>query len=239
MALTQLQSPYARFHGKTGATFLGGGTVSYSFGNANYARAYAVPSQPNTDPQIGIRAILAQVAQGFAALSTAQADAWNQAASGVTSINPVGGEYSFSGIALYSRINTLRLMAGQSLTATPPSLATLPGVTAITSFTANAGDVLLTFTHGGSDGVGSWLLKLTADLGSAARKARPTDLRLPTNNFSESIITVTTSPQTIDITPDRFTVAAGQNVGVSLTPLSAAYVPGSEYFDRNYAVTAP
>lgn len=236
MAKVALQAPFAKFHGKVSVADVTGGQVLWSVGNSHYARGLVTPSNPQSAHQTAMRSIMSASANGYQALTSAQAESWNQAAAGVSKTNPVGGQYTLSGIALYSLVNNYRQMDGQSLTSTPPSLDTVAAPTSIDSATINGGNIEIVVTHTAGVGGANWLVRLTPDLGSAARRARENEYRVITTTFTASIVASTASPQTIALSMDYFTVSAADNIGVQVMPLSNNYVPGTPIQDRNVTV---
>jgi len=238
MPRVALQMPFAKFHGKAATPGSPGGQVVYSNGQQNISRALVTPSNPQSDHQTGIRSILSTVANGYQALSAANALAWRNAAAAVTETDPVGGQYTLTGIGLYTRINMYRQMNGQALTATPPDLDTIAAPTAIAA-EIDGTNIQLTLTHGDPAGANFWFCRVTPSLGSAARRARANELRVITSTFSSSIIAETASPQEIDLDMDQFTLEDDQYIGVEIVPLSEDYVPGTPIFSRNVHITTP
>lgn len=231
-----LQQPYAKFHGKAAVPGQPGGQVLFSVGQANYARALVTPANPNSAHQIAVKSVMTSVANGYQALSTAVADAWVAAAANVTRTNPVGGKYKFTGIALYSQINYWRLVAGLGLDSTVPSLDTVAAPSSITSATVNGGDLDIVLVHNTAITVNSFFIRVTQDLGSNARRARKSDLQTLSTGFIDSLFAVTASPMTASVPIQYFSITAGMNIGIEVTPISQGVVPGTPLFDTNVLV---
>lgn len=102
------------------------GGVVYSRNRAGlYARNRSVPVQPNSARQQEQKNILTAVSQAWATLPTAgQRTAWNAYAAGTDRVNAVGEVFSWTGHQAFVAINAMRLTAGQTLQASPP---TTPG----------------------------------------------------------------------------------------------------------------
>jgi len=199
--------------------------VTYPIGSANYARAFVDPDNPESAHQILIRAYLTQAAQGFSALSSANADAWRAAAVGIIRKNTAGQDYELSGANLYSLINLYRLMDGQALTATPPALTAPGSITSITSVTKTGTDLVIVAAHtlAATDFT---FVRVTAPLSGSARLARPNDYRTFTATFAASIVPYAATPQTYTLPEDVLSIIATDYVGVELLPLGPTYYPG-------------
>lgn len=231
MALTTLQMPFARFHGKARTPGTIGGQVAYQVGQVGISRALVTPANPQSDHQVGIRAILAAQAAGYKALSAANAATWVAAAADVERSNILGSEYSLDGIGLYCMVNSYRAMNGQAPVSTAPTVSSPASPTSITSVTITGGNAEIIAVHPLS--AGFIYARITQALGSAVRNARSNDYRTITTAFSDSVIAVGTSPQTLTLSMDEFTLSPGDYVGVSLLPLSADYTPGTAYVDTS------
>jgi hypothetical protein len=107
-----------------------------------YVRNKVTPSNPQTAAQSGARALLAQFAQGWRALTQAQRDAWSGAVSSFQTTNVFGDVVNPSGNTLYSRLNILASIAGGSAMTTPPALFAVPALSNLVVGATAAGNVL-------------------------------------------------------------------------------------------------
>lgn len=85
-------------------------------------RTRVTPTNPRSTRQLAVRGILAGVAQGFGALSSANASSWNDYAASQPKSNAFGQFYA-SGINAYCELNFLVVDCGNVAVATPPVVA--------------------------------------------------------------------------------------------------------------------
>mgnify|MGYP006288888475 FL=1 len=238
MPIVTLQSPFDTFRGRSKGPSGYGGQVLYPVGQAHYSRGYVEPTNPESNQQTAIRALLAAAAQGFSALTETQADDWRDAAVGVTRKNAAGQDYDLSGANLYNLINLYHTMDGEALTATPPALTTPGNVTAVTTVTQATTNLTINCTHslGATDLV---YVRVTRALSGAARNARTNEFRTITTDFADSIVAQAASPQAIVLPMEEFTLAVGDYIGVELLPIGPTYYPGVAFREVNIEITSP
>lgn len=224
----------------TGAGSAGSGIVFSPWRGAYYARAYAKPSNPQTAEQVLIRNLYTQAAQGFSALTAAQKVNWEAFAANYP-IEVNGKNVTLPAGNLYQRINVMRLIDGQALSATVPSV--LPDFTAtgVTEVNWQPGTTTMTpiITHSAAVTTGRlWKIELTRNIASDVVTIKDNDYRLMLGVRATSIIPVTASPQTITIaTPITGTYTSGDFVGFRITPVSANYVPGTIFTEKHVIET--
>lgn len=234
MSKVSFQMPIAKYHGRAKSQGGSGGIVLWTVGDAAYGRSFVNPAQPDAVHQTQIRAYLASAAGGYKALSAAQAAAWVVQAALIDRTNPVGGKYTLSGIAYYCMVNQFRQMDGQALTPTALAPASPAPITGVTSATVNGAnlDVVVTYTS-----LPAFLVvRVTPDLGSAVRQARPNEYRFLSDSIASSIVAGTASPQTISVPIEYFTVAAAEHIGVEVLTLTNNYQPGTPFREKNVLV---
>lgn len=111
---------------------VGGMTGSHNKGGM-YFRARSIPVDPATSFQLAMRNAQTLVASRWNAILTQlQRDAWAVYASNVPIIDSLGDPRNISGMAMYSRSNTIRLQAGLVAIDDGPTDFTLPSFTAPT-----------------------------------------------------------------------------------------------------------
>jgi hypothetical protein len=110
----------------------------------NYIRQKVSPVQPRTARQLEVRELFATLSRRFSNILTdEQQEAWRQAAASTPVRDVFGDSITLTGINLYTRLNSLRVLAGlQPLNWPPP----VEEVEALGEFTANwdPGDRALT-----------------------------------------------------------------------------------------------
>lgn len=93
----------------------------------NYVRARTKPTNPNTDLQVAIRSIVAQLADRWSQTVTAvQRTAWGLYASSVAMKNKLGETVYLSGFNHYIRSNSARLQAGGTVVDDGPVIFEIP-----------------------------------------------------------------------------------------------------------------
>ena len=224
-----------------GAGSPGSGIVFKKWRGANYASQYVKPSNPQSANQVLIRNIMAQAAQGYSQLSAATKALWEAFASEYP-IEVNGKQVILPAGNLYQKINVMRLIDGQSISSTVPSAKPDFLCTGVTSATWISGSkqLAIIITHNNTV-ISSdlWKVELTRNIASDVVTIRDGDYRLAKGVTADSIIAVTSSPQTIVIaTPSTGTYTEGDFVGIRLTPLTSAYAPGTSY-SKKVEITVP
>jgi len=192
-------------------------------------RLHVMPAQPQSADQVLIRSYLTAAAQAFGSLTASERAAWETYAN-LNIKSHMGLPYSLYAINAYIQVNSYRQIDAQAITDAAPTalagfsssvIATLGYVTGTTIFSFDV-------THNGTNGVGYWAVYQTPVLASAQRAARPSDYRLADSVATGSIVGVTTSPQTIEITTPKYVPANNDWMAVKVVPLSDDYAPGTE-----------
>ena len=99
----------------------------------NYVRQKVSPVQPRTDRQLEVRKLFSFLSRRFSYLLTdEQQEAWRQAAASTPVRDVFGDSITLTGINLYTRLNSLRVLAGLDALDEPPPLEE---VQALESFT--------------------------------------------------------------------------------------------------------
>jgi len=236
MPIVTYVAPYSTFRGVVRSGGSLGGQVTYPVGRANYSRAWVQPANPESAHQVTIRALLAAAAQGYAALTEAQADAWRAAASGIYRTNAAGQTYELSGAHLYAMINLYRTMHAQSPTTTPPALTAPGAITSVYAVTVTGTTLIVRCTHALHLSVDWIFARVTAPLGGAARNARPSDYRVSTPTYAASYDLADVSPLAISLIGTNLGVTVGDYIGVDLLPLGPTYYPGVARREPNILV---
>lgn len=236
MAKFLLAKPWDVVHGAIKGAGSDRGQVLFSANGLNIMRSNVIPNNPESALQTLARSYMSAAANGFQALTEVQATAWRTAAAALSRTDILGQEYTYSGIGLYVQVNTLRLMDGQSLVATPPTVDLLGQITSFTSVTDATGFIDVIVVHSLTPATGQLRVRFSPPLGSQARNARNNEFRTLSSTFAASMFAVDTSPQTLHVPISTFTIASGDRVGVEVTSISDNYYVGTPVRDRNIAV---
>src|ERR1039457_1791121 len=90
------------------------------------SRTLAIPANPRTASQMGVRAILARVAASWRALQEVQRAAWIAAAKETKSNSRLGQSGALSGFQLFAKINCTLAQFGQDTVPAPPANPQFP-----------------------------------------------------------------------------------------------------------------
>jgi hypothetical protein len=90
------------------------------------SRALAIPSNPRSPSQMGVRIILGRVAARWRSLQEAQRAAWMAAAKETKSTTRLGQNGTLSGFQLFAKINCTLAQFGQDQVDTPPTQPQFP-----------------------------------------------------------------------------------------------------------------
>lgn len=115
-----------------------------------YTRARATPTNPNTPAQQDVKAKMSNLSQAWSnVLTPTQRSGWEAYASAVPVRDSLGEERVISGIAMFSRCNMARQVAGLNYIATPPTTMTMAGLTppTIVSATGSSGVLSIGFNN--------------------------------------------------------------------------------------------
>jgi hypothetical protein len=132
-------------------------------------RAWVVPANPRTAPQLEVRRILTGNAQRFRALSTAQQDAWNAAAASVQTRSRLGQSGPMTGAQFYTMINCNLQALGQELVDVPPARPTFADLAPTDLVITNTGNVIALKLTAPSDPGENTVLRATKPVSSATR----------------------------------------------------------------------
>jgi hypothetical protein len=124
----------------------GGLTFSRNRGGA-YVRARVAPINPNTNAQRAQRTIFGQNAKAWSgSLSDDQRGAWTAFASVNPVTNVFGESIITSGLAMYTRLNSVLQTIGQAGIDDPPSSLVVPEIAAPLSFSVDTGTLEISIT---------------------------------------------------------------------------------------------
>ena len=206
------------------------GHVAFNWRGINVLRKYVIPRNPQSTDQVAIRTIMTQGSQGFKTMSAEQKAAWSVYASG-KKISVFGKDVQLPEIAIFDRINSWRQIDGQAISLDPPSALCDFSASNIATFAYNSGTKVLSFvvTHNATTVTNKmWEIQITPALPSGVRNPTKSIYRLAKGVTTDSIIPVTASPQTVQITEPVFTYAPdGCYMSIRLTPLSPDYDNGT------------
>ena len=226
MGTVECVPPYVTYRGTIRSPGPLYGQVAYPLGSLTYSRTWVNPANPQSPHQVYVRALLTAAAQGYAALSRPNADAWRRAATGLYRTNAAGQTHKLTAPNLYTLINMYRMMDTQAVTSTPPVLTWPGAITSIDRVTVLSTSLTVYCTHSLADSADAIFVRVTAPLGGPARKARPNDYRVPTPYYTQSIVPASLSPQVIALGGVTLGIYPGHYIGVDLLPLGPTYWPG-------------
>lgn len=170
------------------ALIIGGATLSGKLGNTVYAktgwaRAYAIPTNPNTTPQAAIRAMIASYPTVFRSFAPADQNAWAEAAKNFPRGNRIGEKYELSGMNFYTSCAMIAQMvqdAGFGVTipgAGDPPVPETTGTASILQMDLNHSEVYVEATEAIEDDE-FWMVFMTAPLSTGINFTRRSRYRL-------------------------------------------------------------
>jgi hypothetical protein len=112
-------------------------SVGSPFGQVS--RTLAVPANPRTPSQMGVRAILSRVAASWRALQEVQRAAWMAAAKETKSNSRLGQSGALSGFQLFAKINCTLAQFGQETVTAPPAQPQFPALAPASLVITNTG----------------------------------------------------------------------------------------------------
>ena len=116
------------------------------------SRAFVIPANPQTPPQMSVRAILTRVSARWRTLQESQRAAWRAAASGVQSASRLGSG-PLTGQQLFNKINLTLSRFGQDQVDAPPARPMFPDLSPQSLVITNtAGAITLKLTCLGDPG---------------------------------------------------------------------------------------
>ena len=96
----------------------------------NYIRQKVSPVQPRTQRQLEVRELFSTLSRMFSTqLTDEEQEAWRQAAASNPVRDVFGDSISLTGINLFNRLNSLRILMGQPPLRTPPPVVEVPALT--------------------------------------------------------------------------------------------------------------
>jgi hypothetical protein len=106
------------------------------------SRALAIPANPRTPAQMGVRAILTKVSARWRALQEIQRTAWVAAAKETKSNSRLGQSGALSGFQLFAKINCTLAQFGQEQVDAPPARPQFPDLAPASLAITNTGGVI-------------------------------------------------------------------------------------------------
>ena len=117
------------------------------------SRTLAIPANPRTPSQMGVRTILSRVAASWRSLEETQRAAWMAAAKEAKSNTRLGQNGNLSGFLLFAKINCTLAQFGQDQVVAPPAQPQFPDLAPQNLVIANtAGVITLKLTCPGDPG---------------------------------------------------------------------------------------
>lgn len=226
--MKMVMSPhFDQFSGSDGKR---GGFVFMKLCGFPVARRHVLPANPRSADQVLIRGYLTGASQAFGNITDAQRAAWEVLANKMTRRH-LGFDYTPPAIAMHNCVNSYGQINSQAITAVAPSELADFSATAIGTVAYVGATTTLSFivTHTDTTPFGEWAVSITPAMPSAQRHPRRSDYRLAEGVAATSIVTVTSSPQTISLTAPQYAWTDGQYMGIMLMPLSPDYAPGTLY----------
>jgi len=103
-----------------------GGTIFSQNKGGNYMKNYNVPTNPQTQKQLLVRALFGTNSTSYANLTQIQRDGWDSWAATLPYENSVGDIYYLTGKGLFQKSNQVLATAGVTLLTAPPDNFTSP-----------------------------------------------------------------------------------------------------------------
>ena len=123
MALVKFGGGVSEMRGKEG------GNIFSRNAYGAYIKQKVSPTNPNTTKQQVQRSLMGNLAQAWANLTAGQRAAWDNLGSQVTRVNVFGDQTTYTGFALFMRLNRNLTAIGQSTIDDAPSIPTIPVLT--------------------------------------------------------------------------------------------------------------
>lgn len=133
MALVKFGGGVTEFRGT-----LAGNIFSRNKGGA-YVKKFTIPTNPQTQAQLAIRAIFSQISTAWSGLTQAQRDGWIARAATIPFENSVGDEYFLSGKGLFQKVNTVTLSVEEAVFENIPGDSVVPDTVAEYTIAASVG----------------------------------------------------------------------------------------------------
>jgi hypothetical protein len=234
----RLIQPFAQFAGSVKDLMADSGLVLYSSSTAgNCSRQWVTPANPGSPNQLLVRGFLTQAAAAYKALSAANAAAWDSMARAITLTDSLGNKFDMTGIGLFVRVNSYRLMTSQAIASAPPAYTAEPAPSAIAGNIDSSNFVVDVTATNVSNGA-FILLRGTGDLGGAARNARHNECAMyGQGTISDNVTIVATHLASYNFIAAEVNITVGDHIGLLATSISANGYPGGSLFVKNSEVT--
>jgi len=212
------------------------GLVAFVWRGLNVFRAWVSPRNPKSAEQLLIRNIITQAAQAYQSVTPNERTAWAEYATNHPEVI-FDQAVTLPEIAMYVRVNTYRLIDAVGVEDAAPTELCDFVASDIATVAYDSGTTHLTFdvTHNAAVVTNKkWLIKITPSMSSPMKRVKEGDYRLALGVETGSIIPVTATPQTIDLTAPKFGNWSNQDtMSIKLIPLSPDYDPGTPYEKSN------
>ncbi len=109
-----------------------GGIVFSRNSYGGYVKQKVSPVNPQKPDQQYVRALLGTAAQQWSGLTQEQRDEWKQAGQQILRVNRFGDQTYHTGFNLFVKCNRNRVMMGQAVIDTPPSVPSIPTLHGLT-----------------------------------------------------------------------------------------------------------
>lgn len=201
-----------------------------------YARARAVPVNPNTPAQTAARTLLTSLSQQWRTLTSTQRNGWNTVAQSVVRTNSLGESYNPTGQQLFVGTNINRQNVGLAISNSAPTLDAAPelvGASLAANFTSLPPTIEISWSS--IVGTGTWLVYATPALSAGINFYRESLYKLITT-FDETA----TSPEDIRTAYEAIfpvgTAQVGSSLGILLRPISDEGYAGTDITLRTIIV---
>ena len=241
MPKVRLTTPFDAISGSVfGQSGNSGLTVFDTANSAGVARRWVSPSNPQSTLQMAIRGYQIASARAYALITPAQAYDWNVAAAQVNRTNVLNLDYTLSGIALFCMINNYRQIHGQAIISAVPTIAAPPIPTAVTQveLTGVSTNMEIIASVPGAETGGMAMVRVSAPLPSDVYQGSAGDCRIQ-GTIASTIVVHSSEVCTWTLLTEASKYDVGDYVSVIVTPLSAAYFPGTPYLVPSVIVTEP
>lgn len=139
-----------------------------------YAKAMAIPTNPQSARQLQVRGLLTSLSQNWASLTNAQRESWIEYAAANPNTNVFGQQFASSGINQYVGLGVIAADMGEPALTAPPVTdepAILAGAAAVPG--ALSGEIAVSWTGADGDYVDVWITQAL----SAGRVGGKSDFR--------------------------------------------------------------
>jgi hypothetical protein len=137
MALVKFSAVVSEARGKEGGVIFSRNTYG------SYIKSKVSPTNPQTIYQQTQRGTFTNIAQTWRTLTEVQKASWTLLGQQATRVNIFGDQTNYSGFSVFMKCNRNRVLTGQAILTTAPTLPTIPSLT-LTNFTAVAGVASMT-----------------------------------------------------------------------------------------------